>query len=581
MFAHRDVRYATLGLAVAAAENLLGQIAANRAPGPHPPLSHSSAPMKPLRIGIIVDDLVMPAWLARMLESVLALNGVDLVLIVKVSGTAGASRNQLARENLFVSMWLKLDKWLTHVPNDAFRSINLSSRLSAVPAVEVALRQTGIGHCLDPADVAKIATHDISVFLLLCPLRVGEEFAATTKNGIWFYLDDCRSAVSSVLMEVPETMSALQCVTQDGRYHTLQRSWSVTYPFSVQRTRNNACWKALSFVPRALRELQHIDDDISGKRYPHGTVADGPSKRSYLADVSLIADLFRRAAARKMLMRKMLEQWIVLYRIGTLETAVPMLSEFRELLPPKDRFWADPFAVARNGEYAVFIEELEYKRNVGHLAVIRFDANQQPVLPPIKIMERPYHLSYPFLFEEDGELYMIPETNEDKTIQLHRCVRFPDQWEFVKNIMEDVMTVDTTLWRHDGKIWLFTCMRENENTSMCDELFLFSSNSVLSDEWRPHPCNPIVSDVRSARPAGNIFERDGHWYRPAQDCSGRYGRAVVFQRIDQIDEDHYHETPVSRIDANWDDSIERVHTFNHTGTMTVIDAMKLRDRKAD
>ena len=121
-------------------------------------------------------------------------------------------------------------------------------------------------------------------------------------------------------------------------------------------------------------------------------------------------------------------------------------------------------------------------------------------------------------------------------------------------------------------------MRENEHAPLSDELFLFWSDTLLSKDWHPHPCNPIVSDIRVARPAGNIFEYEGAWYRPAQDCSGKYGRALSFQRIDTIDETTYRKTPASRIEANWDATIDRVHTFNRAGRLTLIDGMKWRDR---
>jgi hypothetical protein len=51
-----------------------------------------------------------------------------------------------------------------------------------------------------------------------------------------------------------------------------------------------------------------------------------------------------------------------------------------------------------------------------------------------------------------------------------------------------------------------------------DELhFYFAS---LDCEWTAHPMNPVVSDVRCARPAGRTFEHDGVLVSPGQDSSG-------------------------------------------------------------
>jgi hypothetical protein len=251
-------------------------------------------------------------------------------------------------------------------------------------------------------------------------------------------------------------------------------------------------------------------------------------------------------------------------------------ANFHRLVPPDDRFWADPFVVEHEGRRALFIEELEYADNTGYLSVIPFDDDDKPVLPPVPILKKPYHLSYPHIFSDDGVLYMIPETCQNGTIELYRSVRFPDKWEFVMNLMEDIYAVDTTVWKHDGKYWLFANVVENKGGSSCDELFLFYSDTLLGNCWQPHPCNPIVSDVRRARPAGRIFEQDGRWFRPSQDCSGSYGRAVQIQRIEHIDEFTYVETPTGRIDANWDKDIVCVHTLNRAGGLTCIDGMMIR-----
>ncbi len=39
--------------------------------------------------------------------------------------------------------------------------------------------------------------------------------------------------------------------------------------------------------------------------------------------------------------------------------------------------------------------------NKGHISVIRMD-EQGVYSEPVKVLERPYHLSYPFVFEWEG-----------------------------------------------------------------------------------------------------------------------------------------------------------------------------------
>ena len=90
---------------------------------------------------------------------------------------------------------------------------------------------------------------------------------------------------------------------------------------------------------------------------------------------------------------------------------------------------------------------------------------------------------------------MIPETAKNNTIELYKCTEFPDKWEFVKTLKHNVYAVDTTILKKDNKYWMFCNIKEKNGASSFDELYLFYSESLISDRWIPHPQTPIVSDV--------------------------------------------------------------------------------------
>ena len=96
-------------------------------------------------------------------------------------------------------------------------------------------------------------------------------------------------------------------------------------------------------------------------------------------------------------------------------------------------------------------------------------------------------------------------------------------WSVSGACLADVPASDPTLLWHDGRYWLFVAAT-GRGMSPWDELHLFSA-ARLADVWEPHPQNPIVADVRRARPAGRIFSRGGELIRPGQDCSVEYGRS--------------------------------------------------------
>ena len=215
-----------------------------------------------------------------------------------------------------------------------------------------------------------------------------------------------------------------------------------------------------------------------------------------------------------------LDQWVILIKN---KSEYPKISweGFKLLLPPKDRFWADPFVWFSNKKYYLFIEEFLYSKNRGTINCISLDEDMNIISNKV-ILEKPYHLSYPFIFEYENEIYMIPETKQNKKIELYHCVNFPNQWEYVKSLMENVQALDTTLLKIGEKWWMFVNIQEDGGSSW-DTLHLYFSDSPISSQWEAHPLNPIVKDVHSARPAGRMFFHEGKIIRPSQDCSVRYG----------------------------------------------------------
>ena len=251
---------------------------------------------------------------------------------------------------------------------------------------------------------------------------------------------------------------------------------------------------------------------------------------------------------------------------------------FREaviVMPPKDRFWADPHVLQKNSSFFIFIEEYLYKNKSGHIAVIEMDS-QGNWGSPIRVLEKDYHLSYPFVFEHENRVYMIPESAQHRTIELYECVRFPDKWQFKMNLMENIRAVDTTLFCYRDKWWLFTAITENEAAFPQTELFLYYAPDPLTTNWNPHPMNPIVSDVKNARPAGRIFIKDQKIFRPSQKCSGKYGYSFDLNEITCLSEREYAEKKVLSVEPRWDKHIQATHTLASQGQLTVIDALVKR-----
>lgn len=235
---------------------------------------------------------------------------------------------------------------------------------------------------------------------------------------------------------------------------------------------------------------------------------------------------------------------------------------------PGFRFYADPFPIVWQGRRYIFVEDLDHRTGKGVISVVEI-GDKGPIGPVTPVLEEPWHLSYPFLIEHSGSVWMIPESSADRTVSLYRADPFPHRWVREATLLTEIEASDATILRHGGRLWMFATTRDGGG-SFSDTLSLFSA-PVLVGPWAPHPQNPVLIDARVARPAGNIVRRDGRLWRPVQDCSRGYGSALGLAEITRLDAEAYEQTlrTVLRPGASWPG--RRFHTLNRAGDLECID----------
>lgn len=258
------------------------------------------------------------------------------------------------------------------------------------------------------------------------------------------------------------------------------------------------------------------------------------------------------------------DQWQLGFQIGGRALRPDRLVR---MTPPPDRFWADPFPVRRGDGWVIFCEEQVFGTPHGYIAALSVDADGRWGRIGA-VLKRPHHLSYPFILEWSGELYMIPEAGISGRLVAYRCVRFPDQWEEAVVLLEGQAVFDATVFEHDGDWWMLsTGWGENAAAS---SLSVHFADSPLGP-WQAHPLNPVKLDCRSARCGGRVRRVGGMLVRPAQDCSERYGGAINMQRISALDRETFSEHTVERVDPGWEPDVIAVHTLNFCDGLIAVD----------
>jgi hypothetical protein len=237
---------------------------------------------------------------------------------------------------------------------------------------------------------------------------------------------------------------------------------------------------------------------------------------------------------------------------------------------PRGQFRADPFAVQRGGELYIFYEHFDYATFNGRLVALVTDSSFNN-WQAHDVMPQSVHASYPFLLEHEGELYCTPETQKAGEVKLYRSRRLPDDWEFVATLLRGFPAVDPTVFRHNGRWWMF-CVSGEQGAD--DRLHIWHAPE-LPGPWTPHARNPVKVDRSSARPGGTPFVHAGELFRPAQDCSRTYGGRIVLMRITSLTPDHFAEEHAAAVEPQpgWPFP-DGLHTLSAAGDLTLIDAKR-------
>ncbi|GMQ35713.1 glucosamine inositolphosphorylceramide transferase family protein [Algoriphagus taiwanensis] len=374
-----------------------------------------------------------------------------------------------------------------------------------------------------------------------------------------------------VIRQIPATGCVLMQLNEDlDQGKVLYQTHTQTDPLSVQRNANKLFWMSSFFPLRVLKEIDRIGADRWKERIEKKSIAP-PSPlwknpKSFELTKGL-GNLFLRNLKRKLLEIKYPAHWEV-GLVSTLPLSNQVISKqeinFFTNSEPSTTYFADPFPFFHQGKLMFFAELFDKKKGKGNIALLNEEGNHQVIL------EKPYHLSYPFLWEEDGNYYLLPESAEAGQIMVYRSTNFPFSWDKTQILFPEE-AYDPTLWKTEQGYWLFVNQKCHPACSPFDELNLYFSPSLVKAKWTPHPKNPIVSDVRGARPAGRLFEKDGKLFRPAQDSERRYGHRIRVMEIKKLDLYEYLEEEAFHVEPDETSGILGIHTLNQVGDHWIMD----------
>ena len=299
----------------------------------------------------------------------------------------------------------------------------------------------------------------------------------------------------------------------------------------------------------------------------------GPAPAAGVAARPLAVPILARDQLGRVVRR--LRSWFVdeTWCIGIIDRPLDQLSSPLDVSTiswieaPVGSYYADPFGLP--GEPVILCERLNHEDGVGRLVSLQAGGDavwrERPVDLPLR-----GHASFPFALRVGEDLFCLPENAASGRLTLWRRSA-GDSWRPHRDIASDLRAVDPTLFAWGDRWWIaYTDGRSGEHDNLC-----LMHAATLDGPWRPHRRNPVKVDVRSSRPAGTPYVRNGRLFRPAQDCAARYGAAVVINEVVELSTEAFAEVPALRLAPGPDWPYpDGLHTLTAWGPCTLIDAKR-------
>lgn len=234
---------------------------------------------------------------------------------------------------------------------------------------------------------------------------------------------------------------------------------------------------------------------------------------------------------------------------------------------PKDRWYADPFILDYNEDVIeLLVEEWRYKLHKGRIAKLTIARNNYVLIDETIILDLETHLSFPFIWRKDEAVYVCPENGESGTWNRYEYDRALNKL-INKQTIAPLPLTDATITDFYGDDLIFS-------TSLPKA----SGNILTVYSLEGEVLQTITFDNKVARGAGAWLSIQGKVVRPAQDCNGGYGKAVVLQEVTHKDDGSFFFKDIFTIKSTNPSFQRGCHTLNSYKNLTVVDVFGYKRR---
>jgi len=539
-----------------------------------------------MKIGILLKKPdYLANWELRVIKEIMDAPNLNIGLLA-IDGRANVrTSNTFSTKSSFPRLLLKIQCGVERkiVQKEVFTVERnaLFKQLEQFPNIRINPLRKDSSDLIDGKDSELIKTHDLDVIIALGFLDIKGDILNSAKYGVWSlrHGDDLIDKASPVgFWEItnkePTVVVTLNQLAQQSDENILIDKAHFNKHWSLVKTSDMVLESSVAFLIKNLKRLQtgnlpirqSLGRNISSLNSPNTFQIIG-----YL--ISFYAQLFRKFFERINTKLFGVRYDCFTLFLGEGDFLNTDRSELKPVNLPKNEFWADPFLFCFEDEVYVFFENYPYTTKRGKISCGKLKNGQ--IIEVQDVLDLDYHLSYPYIFEEKGGIYLMPESVENKNLTIYKCIEFPHRWEPFTTAFDDEFVADA-FFHNDksGQKWLFLNKASAASVPLQNELHIYKVDSLeLLNQSVPHKQNPVIIDARTARNGGEIFEHENELYRPSQcNDEGIYGRALNINKIKKLTLDEYVEETIETIEPDFHEGLLATHHLHQIEGFFVIDA---------
>lgn len=530
---------------------------------------------KHLKFGLILEDINLKKWQVDCVRSLINTKGVSITLVIKKKSSTTIHKDQTKwfspriLKHSFHLMHLKLMK-----KPKLWRASSIKDLIENIDTIYCDPQKSGICSSFKDDDIDIIGSYNLDFILRFGFGILKGDILNLPSYGVWsFHHDDEQKYRGSppcfwpiytkdnhsgvILQKLNETLDG-GIVLEKGLYKTI--------PHSYSKNIDLVYGSSIHFPSKVCRRILS-DNNYLKTLKPANTLG-----QIYKLPTNLQMIIFFYGVAKEYIHYLFSAIFKTqFWHIGIINEPIQSLLDSENIdikwLPKykKNRFLADPFILKDDDKYHIFVEDYDFINAKGEISRFEYKPEMKSLSMNL-VAKHDSHLSYPFVFKHKDLFYCLPESAALNKIILLKSKDLNSKWEKL-TLIEDISAVDSTLFNFDNKWWLF-CVDKKYGSS---SLSIWFSDDLMG-KWQEHPLNPVKNDVRGSRPAGNIFEVNGKFFRPAQNNEVTYGGSISIFEIKTLSEVNYEERLYREFfpDSN-SDFPKGVHTISSCGGLTVID----------